>query len=71
MSTRAKTLDVDAIDLKLATVCSVIDLVFTLDSTGDLDSLDRHSLCNALGMSMTLIGEARELLQAPFSGESA
>lgn len=71
MSTRAKTLDVDAIDLKLATVYSVIDLVFTLGSTGDLDSLDRHSLCNALGLSMTLIGEARELLQAPFSGESA
>ena len=71
MNTRAKTLDVGAIDLKLALACSVIDLVFTLDSTGDLDSLDRHSLCNALCMSMTLIGDARELLQGTPKGEAA
>lgn len=65
------TLDVDAISLKLSAATGILDLVYTLDTTGDLGSLCDHSLHVAIDAAMTLIGEARQLLAGTSQGEAA
>lgn len=71
MSMRTLTIDADAISLKLADALGILDLIYTLDGTGDLESLNKGSLVTSLGEAMDRIGEACELLAGTSQGEAA
>lgn len=52
-------IDIDAVGAALGNASAIIDLIFTLASTGDIEGLDGGTLSTATGHSLELIEEAR------------
>ncbi|MCV2218884.1 hypothetical protein [Thauera sp. Sel9] len=55
-------IDVDAINLKLSSAAALIDMIYTLEVTGDINSLSQHSLSGCLSEAMDLVNDSRDLL---------
>lgn len=55
-------IDVDAINLKLSAAAALIDMIYTLEVTGDINSLSQHSLSGCLSEAMDLVNDSRDLL---------
>ncbi|THF61394.1 hypothetical protein E6C76_20135 [Pseudothauera nasutitermitis] len=53
---------VDEISLKLLSAAAIIDLIYTLEISGGIDSLCEQSLATSLGQALDQIVESRELL---------
>lgn len=54
--------NIDEISLLLNGAYGVLDGIFTLDNTGDVESLGKGTLSAVLDVAMRQIEEARELL---------
>lgn len=64
----------DSSSLKLESVAAILDLIYTLCTTGDVESLCEHSLAVSIGNAMDLVNETRDLLlllAAPSQGGAA
>ncbi|MFT3759342.1 hypothetical protein [Thauera sp.] len=64
-------IDVDAINLKLSAAAALIDMIYTLESTGDIDNLSQHSLSACLSEAMDLVNDSRDLLIGTTKGASS
>ncbi|WP_341643707.1 hypothetical protein [Thauera sp. SDU_THAU2] len=64
-------IDVDAINLKLSAAAALIDMIYTLEVTGDINSLSQHSLSGCLSEAMDLVNDSRDLLLGTTKGEPA
>ena len=65
------TIDVDALALKLEAASSVIDLVCTLKSTGDIESLNEQTLFVSLSVALDMIEDARAIIRGGHQGAGA
>lgn len=54
--------NLNALSLKIEAASSVIDLVLTLRSTGDIEGLMPHTLYNSLSIALDLLTEVQEII---------